>query len=173
MASDALLSARDREEALSRAYVRAVAGFVGYVVSETDFDRDGIDRHIHAGGDFNPAIGLQLKATIGLGDVHPDGCYHYNDLPAGNYDRLIRPSQTPRYLVLLALPRDESEWLTVSVDDLIMRRCAYWVSLFGLPVSDNRRSVTVRIPAENLFTPEALPELLERSRRGEDGDAAL
>ena len=67
MASDALLSVRDREEARSRAYVRAVAGFAGYVVSEADFDRDGVDLRIHAGGDFNPAIGLQLKATIGLG----------------------------------------------------------------------------------------------------------
>ena len=66
MSPDALLSVRDREEALSRAYVRAVAGFAGYVVSEADFDRDGIDLRIHAGGDFNPAIGLQLKATIGL-----------------------------------------------------------------------------------------------------------
>ena len=56
MSPDALLSVRDREEARSRAYVRAVAGFAGYVVSEADFDRDGVDLRIHAGGDFNPVV---------------------------------------------------------------------------------------------------------------------
>ena len=71
MTSDALLTDADREEALSRAYVRAVAGFAGYTVSEEDFDRDGIDLRIHAGGDRSPSIGLQLKATTGLGEASP------------------------------------------------------------------------------------------------------
>lgn len=173
MAPDALLSNADREEALSRAYVDIVAGFVGYAVSKANFDRDGIDVRIHADGRLNPEIGLQLKATVRLGGVHSDGCYHYNDLPVKNYDRLIRASMTPRYLFLLALPRDESEWLTVSVDDLVMRRCGYWVSLFGLLESNNRRSKTVHIPADNVFTPEALQWLLEQSRSEYDGDATL
>ena len=69
MATDALLTDADREEALSRAYVKAVAGFAGYTVSEEDFDRDGIDLRIHAGGDLSPSIGLQLKATVNSGLV--------------------------------------------------------------------------------------------------------
>ena len=173
MAPDALLSNNDREEALCRAYVHAVAGFAGYTVSEENFDRDGIDLRIHAGGELSPAIGLQLKATIRLGDVHSDGCYRYNDLPVRNYERLIRPSQVPRYLVLLALPSEDADWLTVDINKLIMRRCAYWVSLFGLGESRNRRSVTVRIPAQNRFDSEALQRLLEQSRRGYDDDVAL
>lgn len=163
MATDTLLTDADREEALSRAYVRAVAGFAGYTVSEEDFDRDGIDLRIHAGGILNPSIGLQLKATVNLGSVHSDGCYRY-DLLVRNYDRLIRPVQVPRYLVVLALPADEVDWLTVSSDELIMRRCAYWVSLSGKPESDNQASVRVRIPEANRFDPDALRQLLERSR---------
>ena len=80
MTADTLLTGAHREAALSRAYVRAVAGFAGYTVSEEDFDRDGIDLRIHAGGDLGPSIGLQLKATVNLGNVQSDGCYRY-DVP--------------------------------------------------------------------------------------------
>ena len=163
MVTDALLSDADREEALSRAYVRAVAGFAGYTISEEDFDRDGIDLRIHAGGDLGPSIGLQLKATVNLGNIQSDGCYRY-DLPVKNYDRLIKPFQVPRYLVVLALPIDEANWLSVSADELVMRRCAYWASLSGESESSNQASVRVRIPADNRFDPDALRQLLEQSR---------
>lgn len=172
-ADDALLTDNYRKEALSWAYVRAVAGFAGYTVSVENFDLDGIDLRIHAGGRLSPSIGLQLKATDHLGDAHRDGNYRYNDLPVGNYERLIRPSQVPRYLVLLALPSDEPDWLTVSVDHLMMRRCAYWVSLAGAAETDNRGTVTVSIPPGNLFDPVALQQLLEWSRGGYDDNAAL
>ena len=163
MTADTLLTDADREEALSWAYVRAVAGFAGYTVSEEDFDRDGIDLRIHAGGNLSPSIGLQLKATVNLGNVHSDGSYRY-DLPIKNYDRLIRPFQVPRYLVILALPTEEGDWLTVSAAELIMRRCAFWVSLSGMPQSNNQTSVRVSIPADNRLDPGALRRLLEESR---------
>ena len=124
MATDALLTDNDREEALSRAYVHAIAGFVGYTVSEEDFDRDGIDLRIHAGGRLSPAIALQLKATVRLGAVRQDGSYRY-EVPIRNYERLIRPSQVPRYLIVLSLPANQDDWLNVSTDSLVMRECAY------------------------------------------------
>ena len=62
--NDALLTSQDREEALSRVYARAVAG-AGYVTSDCEFDRDGVDLSIHAGGAMRPALDLQLKATTG------------------------------------------------------------------------------------------------------------
>ena len=171
MATDALLSDNDREEALSRAYVRAVAGYVGYSVSEEDFDRDGIDLRIHAGGRFSPSIALQLKATVGLGALRQDGAYRY-EVPIRNYERLIRPSQVPRYLVVLALPFNEGDWLAVSADSLVMRDCAYWVSLLGSPESNNRSSVTVSIPEANRFDPVGLQQLIDRSRSADYDDVA-
>ena len=168
MTSDTLLYDMDREEALSRAYVRAVAAFAGYTISEEDFDRDGIDLRIHAGGWLSPSVGLQLKATMRLGEPRQDGSYRY-DVPIKNYRRLIRPSQVPRYLVVLSLPASEDDWLTVSADELVIRRCAYYISLLGRPESINRYTERVRLPAENRFDPDALRVLLERSRRGDDG----
>ena len=165
MATDALLTDADREEALSWAYVRAIAGYVGYTVSEEDFDRDGIDLRIHAGGYLSPSIGLQLKATIRLGEPRSDGSYRFR-LPLRNYDRLIRPSQIPRYLVVLDLPEGEADWLGVSPESLVMRKCCYWVSLKGGPPVLGQGNVTVRIPMANRFDPGALRYLIELSRQG-------
>ncbi len=50
-----LMSVTDREEALSRAYVAAVAAGAGYLTASMDFDRDGVDVQIRAGGAM-PAI---------------------------------------------------------------------------------------------------------------------
>ena len=48
--SDPLLARTDREEAISRAYVYALAAAAGYVIAEMDFDRDGVDLQVRAGG---------------------------------------------------------------------------------------------------------------------------
>jgi hypothetical protein len=50
--TDHLLTGADREEALSRAYVQAVAAGAGYIVATMDFDRDGIDVEIKTGGQY-------------------------------------------------------------------------------------------------------------------------
>ena len=165
MADDALLTDSDTKEALSCAYVRAVAAYVGYSVSWQDYDRDGIDLRIQAGGYLRPSIGLQLKATDGLGNPNSDGNYRF-PLPRGNYDWLIAPSQVPRYLVVLRLPEHRAEWLAVSAESLVLRECCYWVSLEGLPETRNSSSVTVSIPGGNIFDSDALVNLIERSRQG-------
>jgi hypothetical protein len=164
MSQDNLLASTDREEALSRAYLQAVAAGAGYAVASLDFDRDGIDCEIKAGGRMRPALGVQLKATVNLGEA-VDGCYRY-PLKRRNYDLLRAPTQTPRLLVVLALPTDEAEWLTVSDAELVMRRCAYWASLADAPDSDNRASVTVALPERNRFDVDALRALMDRSRTG-------
>ncbi len=113
---------------------------------------------------MEPSIGLQLKATIWLGEPRQDGNYRYA-VPIRDYQRLIRPSQTPKYLVVLSLPENEEEWLSISADELVLRRCAYWLSLQDMEESQNSESVTVSIPDSNRFDAYALRELIERSRQ--------
>lgn len=55
--TDALLTQNDRAEALSRAYVSAVAAMAGYTISAPDFDRDSIDVVIGAGGKCGRLLG--------------------------------------------------------------------------------------------------------------------
>ena len=162
--ADALLSVQDREEALSRAYVRAVAAYAGYVTSECDFDRDGVDLRINAGGAMRPAIDLQLKATINLAESR-DGRYRF-PLLRRNYVLLRDETQTPRLLVVLDLPKDEDQWMTMTTEEMVLRRCAYWLSLRGYPETDNTSSITVYIPRQNVLDVDSLRGLMERSRKG-------
>lgn len=162
--TDALLAPTDQEEAFSRAYVDAVSAGAGYTVSAANFDRDGIDVTISAGGDFRPRLDVQLKATIRLGEPTA-GVFRY-PLKQRNYDLLRVPATTPRILVVLALPEDPSLWLSVSETELILRRCAYWSSLANAPETDNRESVTISVLEQNRFDVPALRALMDRARAG-------
>lgn len=162
--TDALLSSADRMEALSLVYARAVAARAGYVTSVPVPDRDGIDLRIQAGGAMRPAIELQMKATGNLG-APKDGRRSY-PLKRRNYDLLREETQTPRLLVVLDLPKDKEMWMTLTNDNLILRRRAYWLNLRGLDETSNQASVTVHLPIANLFNVGALRELMEQSRTG-------
>lgn len=165
--NDRLLTATDREEALSRVYARAVAAGAGYVTADFDFDRDGVDMRIQSGGAMRPALELQLKATVNL-VASPDGHYRF-PLKRRNYDLLRMETQTPRLLVVLDLPREEERWITIATNKLVLRRRAYWLSLRGGESTDNRSSVTVRIPKGNVFDVPNLRTLMDQSRRGAVG----
>lgn len=162
--TDNLLADTDIEEALSAAYVHAVAAGAGYVVAQRNFDRDGVDLTIEAGGGFRPKIDLQLKATINLSGT-PAGCFRY-PCKKRNYDLLREETQTPRLLVVLHLPPTKEEWLTVNPSQLVLQNCAYWVSLRDAPENDNETSVTIDLPKANVFDVDALKALMAQSRTG-------
>ena len=162
--TDNLLTTPDRQEALSRAYAHAVAARGGYMTAVYTEDRDGVDLRIQAGGAMRPALDLQLKATVNLIDSN-DGYYRF-PLKRRNYDLLRMDTQTPRLLVVLDLPKDEHQWMTITEDELVLRHRAYWLNLKGWDETTNRTSVTVRIPERNIFDVEGLRALMEQSREG-------
>lgn len=160
---DSLLSSTDIEEALSTAYVHSVAAAAGYVVSLKNFDRDGIDITIEAGGGARPKIDIQVKATINL---FKSGANFKYPLKKRNYDLLTLATQTPRILVVLHLPEAPDDWVKVEIESLVLKNCAYWVCLTGMPESVNTTSVTIDIPEINHFNKTALIDLMEKSRTG-------
>ena len=162
--NDALLTSQDKEEALSRVYVQAVAAAAGYITAEPAFDRDSVDIQIKAGGSMRPALDLQLKATINLREL-AGGNFSFK-LPIGNYNDLRCVTLIPRLLVVLELPRDDNRWLTISADKLVVRRRAYWLNLRGFEATENKASVAVRIPRQNLFNVESLRALMGQAREG-------
>ena len=162
---DRLLTVQDEEELLSRAYAHAVAARAGYTTAVYDLDRDGIDMRIQAGGAMRPALDLQLKATSNLGQPGNDGCFGFR-LNSRNHNLLCIPVQTPRLLVVLDLPQDREQWMTLTEDRLVLRRRAYWLDLRDREETSNLSDVTVRIPEVNGFDVDQLRDLMERSRSG-------
>ena len=118
--TDVLLTSADEEEALSRVYVQAVAARAGYVTSHCDLDRDGVDIRIHAGGGMRPALDMQLKASVNL-RAAADGFLRF-PLKQRNYDLLRIETQTPRILVVLDLPTEPRDWMTITAEALTLSR---------------------------------------------------
>jgi hypothetical protein len=163
-----MLPRNQRQEALSRAYVRAVAALAGAICSEPDQDF-GIDlclRFVRQRGqryaDASGQVDLQVKSTkraaVGAAEV-------FYDLDVKNYDDLREPGDNcPRLLVVLVLPEDEVQWLSQSPEELVLRHCAYWVSLEGAPPTTATTTVRIAIPRGNVFSVEAVQTMLERLR---------
>ncbi len=113
-----------------------------------------------------PALDLQLKATASVNEPRA-GVLPFR-LSIKNYNDLRIKTQTPRLLVVLDLPGDEVQWMTVTMEKLVLRRRAYWLSLQqGYDDVTGQETVTVHIPNRNLLDVEILRKLMERSRAGE------
>jgi hypothetical protein len=167
-----LLTIAHRQEALSRAYIQAVASKCGMNCSFREFDY-GIDVTLHEitrrdDRYVESGFKLDVQAKSSINAIFEEKFIKY-DLEKKNYDDLRDPNvETPRILVLLALPQLEDDWAIFSEDSLILKRCAYWISLKGWEPSDNETTVRVSIPRSNCFHMAALNEIMGRTREGTD-----
>jgi len=157
-----------RQEALSRSYVRAVAARAGVISGGTENDLGfdlllrGVEIHDQQYWDGGPQLDIQLKSTT-RAEVRETVVVH--DLEVRAYDLLRQENVSrPRILVVLVLPEDESQWLSQSEDALILRRCAYWVSLRGAKPTTAQATVRILIPRANVFSVESLQTLMDQAR---------
>lgn len=170
------MTENDVEAELSYAYVHAIAAKAGVACQCTTRTADnmGIDASLHIVKDFGEgatltelSINLQLKATVAKPSLR-DGRLSYS-LDLASYNKLRQTTIYPRrFLVVLFLPAERNDWLVHSQDHLVVRRCAYWVSLTGADASSNTSSQTIYLPESQLFSPDALLTLLGRVAREEE-----
>lgn len=166
-----MLTENQIKEELSIAYIHAIAAKVGFSCERPKIDMDSIDVEIKSHGYlspnstlYSPEIKLQLKATSNI-NINDDNI-HFS-LPVNNYNDLRSNSMTPRLLVIFELPEDKTEWLQHSAEELIMRKCAYWVNLNGEPETSNQSTVTVKIPKQQVLSPDELYQLMLSASREE------
>jgi hypothetical protein len=132
----------------------------------------GIDMTVHEIGqrgrrycETGFRIDFQAKSTGARALTDANVLY---DLEVKNYDDLrAAPSRCPRLLVVLLLPEDEGQWTEQTEESLLIGRAAYWLSLKGRGPVTNTKQVRLALPRENLFTIDALRELMQRVRKGE------
>ncbi len=167
-----MLTRAHRQEAMSRAYVHAVAGRCGLSCSFRDFDY-GIDMTVHAicrKGRRYAETGFRLDIQAKSSTTASVTASHVlHDLEVVTYEDLRDPAVgCPRILVLLLLPEEEPAWTEQSEDHLLLRRCAYWMSFKGLKPTTNTATIRVSIPRTNGFTMDALSQLLDKVRKREE-----
>lgn len=160
------------KESLSRAYVTAVVGRARHQLiwgREYDYGVDGSVRILEARGNRIRETGLgfdfQSKTTVDWSLVGTDIVY---DLQADAYNNLVERAGSgamPFLLILLCLPMDEDIWLSVSADELIVRRCAYWCKVDG-DLTPNTATQRIRVPNSNVLTPEAVARVLQDIKTG-------
>jgi hypothetical protein len=167
-----MLTDNQVKEQLSIAYVNAVAAICNFGCEITRLDMDSIDVSITCNGYLagdsiirSPEIKIQLKATEHLA-LNASGEYTFL-LPIKNYNDLRANTLAPRLLVVLSLPGTRQAWLSHSVSDLIIRDCAFWLNLNGAPNVVNTANITVHLPSINVFSPDALKDLMLKVSRQE------
>ena len=168
-----MLTEQHREEQLSRAYVQAVAAHAGIIFDPAtiDYGVDGtLRRVIESNGRRLPdgfTLDIQLKATI---NWSIKGDYVIYDLKAKTFndlvDRYNEPRATPLVLVVLCLPENENDWLYVSHEQLILRRCCYWCRV-GSERTANTETHRIEIPLRNILDCTTVLTLLNKIAKGE------
>lgn len=170
------MTPQDIEAELSYAYLHAIAAKagVGCQVAARALDNNGIDANIHLTKNFGDdavltdiTVNIQLKATSQKSEER-DGKRSYYLQSVDRYNVLRAESVLPpKLLVVLFLPKDPIEWLQHTPDQLIIKQCAYWVSLMGAPETDNKTGQTVYLPEAQIFSPDGLLALFGRIARQE------
>lgn len=152
---------------LSFVYVHAVASRLGCSCQKSDRQTDnmGIDLTLRFKGEFQSigpctiALDVQLKSTSRPieHDNNRRGII-VDGLGKNVYDDFSDETRTPHaILVLFVLPDNPEEWLTHTDEQLLLRRCAYWVSLRGAgPCPGNTKRIF--IPESQIFNVEQLRE---------------
>ena len=172
-------SSRDKAELdkiqsnLSYSYLHAVVSRAGGACDSLGQTADGmgIDAVLKFKGKFSPKqiygrvdIDAQLKSTRQILPVVNGkiSC----PIESEQYRNYTLTSTTEFLLILFVLPTDPAEWLELTPDELILRKCCYWTSLNEAPPWTGS-DVTVRIPEKNLFNVEQLHKIVTKLSEGE------
>ena len=157
-----------RKEQISAAYMRAVVATAGYMVAEWTPDRDRVDVTVATDGDAglatHPRLDVQLKCTAQ--DVLREDGVHLV-LPTPHLIDLSGPRHVPVIVVAMLVPADPGGWIYQHDRAMLVRRCAYWVSLRGRAAPPaGQETVTVTVPREQVFSVSALSAIMSRIDAG-------
>lgn len=165
----------DTESELSVAYLQAVAANARISCSGVTrtMDNEAIDATLHGVGAFGGpmteiTLHVQLKATVSP-LVLQRGRFSYFLQGVEGYNKLrSTTSNISKILIVLQLPSNQAKWLEHSVDQLILRNCAYWVCLAGAPESANATGQTIYIPQDQVLSPDGLQQIFARLSNEEE-----
>lgn len=155
------MTEEQQKEQFSIAYVRAIAAAARVNIYHPEVDADSIDIGFSArsvaGSPISPRLEAQLKCVT---DLNGDNDNWRFPLKIKNYNELVGLHYVPRILIVVLIPPNVANWISQTPASLSLYKCGYWQSLQSLEPSENESSVTVSIPKNAVFSPDALRNLL-------------
>lgn len=174
-----MLTKEHAQEGISRGYVQAVAaaarvnltmgqqfdyGFDGQfdsIATRTVALESGQQSYRYLNAGF--PIDFQLKCTWNWTADANDIIWSiktktYNDL-------VTRPPEAiGAILILMCLPPAEPDWVNVSEEAILLRKCCYFAKLTGAPASTEPSTKQIKIPRTNVLNAANLAAILEEER---------
>lgn len=165
-----------RSEELSIAYVSAIAAHAGIkveFVTRKDYGTDVTFKRLRKrkiDGHYSDVGGISIPCQV-KSACHPEWQVNYDkgivtyDLRAKNYNDLV--GSTYGFLVLMCLPSSIDQWLKQDDECLRLYRCSYyWIPGPDDEETPNKRTKTIHIPLNQLFTVDALTDIVDQAQLG-------
>jgi hypothetical protein len=162
-----MIEAKQKEE-LSIGYLNIVCAYAGIAMSPEKHDESGVDYRLSKelkvrSVKYRATIEVQLKSTS-QSLLFDDESFRF-PFKAKNYNDFIKQSTCDTLLCVLVLPAVKSEWLSITPDELVLKKCMYWKKIEGNRPTENTQTVTLTIPKKNIVTSSALMELLTETAK--------
>lgn len=163
-----MLDALTRRGRFGQDYVRALASAAGLFVYGYEREEHGIDLGLRlpgrAGGVASPGVEVLVRSWPQAG-LKPCGAeWEFADFDEVQFTRLAGDDFTvPRFLVLVLVPAESSDWAEFKTEGMLVRHLAYYRSLrdespIEEPSADRARPV--RVPTANVLTARSLHSLI-------------
>ena len=160
---------QSKMEDMSEAYLRALCAANGFSLDRYSHDNDGADVLITCKHQVSPdskifstKLDIQLKSSYSKIICHEDGSITF-PLEVKNYNTLIQSNRLiPQILVVFHMYEDESLWLEHTENWLKITKCAYWINLSGKKETENKTTININIPAQNILNQRSLFDIMNR-----------
>lgn len=159
----------DLMEALQASYVRAVAASAGCVIYGKPEIDEGVDMVLSHTADAHQnehvaRLEVQMKSTSSFKD--PKSGFISASMSGERWNYFCTENPTvDKIIVIMFVPKDQTDWTTATHDYLSVRHCAYWVNIAGESPTDKPK-VAVKAPTTQIFNDVALCDIMERVGRG-------
>jgi hypothetical protein len=158
----------EQMESLQESYFQAVVTAAGCIIFDSKRD-DGIDALIkhrskeHTKGQ-DQFLQIQLKSKGAL--PNPSAGKVSAQFSRQRFELFAEvETSVNKIVVIMHLPTDISEWISVDHDYLSLRHCSYWVNIRGQSPGDAKRPY-VYAPTSQIFDDIALCEIMSRIGTG-------
>lgn len=155
----------EMKQQFSLAFLQMITSAAGCWIKDHKTDYDGVDVAIASSTQyevsFGPQIEIQVKCTSQKHLLTADAMKW--SLHAKPFRKLTNPKVfLPRFLCVLLVPEEPSQWLDQDEGQLLTKSCMYWDRASELgAIGDNQEYKTVYLPRSNTLNVAQLQDIMK------------